>query len=95
MLILCTRYSASQRAKIGKYASIHGVAAAARHFSRKLQKQIGETTVRSIRNTFRKESKKRRYLGVDEPEDIETMPKKKGEERFYWVSNWMKNCSCI
>ena len=84
MLILCTRYFASQHAKIGKYASIHGVAAAARHFSRKLQKQIDEMTVRSIRNTFHEESKKHRYLGVDEPEDIETMPEKKGG---YWVSN--------
>ena len=73
--ILCTGHFASQHAKIGKYASIHGLAAAARHFSKKLQKQIGETTVRSIRNTFREESRKRRYLGVDE--DIETMPEKK------------------
>ena len=87
MLILCTRYSASQCAKIGKYVSIHGVAAAARHISRKLQKQIGEMTIQSIRNTFREESKKHRYLGMDEPEDIETMPEKKGGERFYWVSN--------
>lgn len=49
--------------------------AAARVFSRKLQKHISETTVRSIRDAFREESTKRRYLGVDE--DIETMPKKK------------------
>ena len=79
--------------KIGKYASIHGVAAAARHFSRKLQKQIGETTVRSIRNTFHEESRELRYLGTDE--DMETMPEKKEGERFYLVSNLMKNCSCI
>ena len=70
-----TRYSSSQRAKIGKYACIHGVPAAARVYSRKLQKHISETTVRSIRDAFREESTKQRYLGVDE--DIEIMPKKK------------------
>ena len=70
-----TRYSSSQRAKIGKYACIHGVPAAARVYSRKLQKHISETTARSIRDAFREESAKQRYLGVDE--DIETMPKKK------------------
>ena len=32
-----TRYSSSQRAKIGKYACIHGVPAAVRVYSRKLQ----------------------------------------------------------
>ena len=58
LTIRCTRYSASQRAKIGKYA----VTTAARLFSRKLQKQISETTVRSIRDAFHEESTKRRYL---------------------------------
>ena len=70
-----TRYSSSQHAKIGRYACIHGVTAAARVYSQKLQKHISETTVRSIRDSFREESTKRRHLDVDE--DIETMPKKK------------------
>ena len=48
---------------------------AARAYSQKLQRHISETTVRSIRDAFREESAKRRYLGVDE--DIKTMPKKK------------------
>ena len=79
--------------KVGKYASIHDVAAAAQYFSTKLQKQLGEITVRSIRITFRKHSRKLRYLGVDK--DIETMPKKMEGETFYLVSNLMKYCGCI
>ena len=43
-----TKFSAGLRAEIGKYSSYHGVAAASRHFSRKLSKRVSETTVRSI-----------------------------------------------
>ena len=47
------KYSAGLRAEIGKYASYQttdvGVAAASRHFSRKLSKGVSEMTLRSIR----------------------------------------------
>ena len=43
------QYSASVRAAMGKYASQHGVAAAARYFSSKLGENVSETTRRSIR----------------------------------------------
>ena len=39
------RYSASVRAEIGRYASRHGVAAAARYFSKKLDSYVSEATV--------------------------------------------------
>ena len=39
------RYSASVRAEIGRYASHHGVAAAARYFSKKLDSYVSEATV--------------------------------------------------
>ena len=38
-------YSAKVRAQIGKYSAHHGVAAAARFFSRKLNQCVSETTV--------------------------------------------------
>ena len=46
------RYSASVQAAVGKYASQHGVAAAARYFSSKLGENVSETTVRSIRSAY-------------------------------------------
>ena len=39
------QYSTSVRAEIGKYASHHGVAAAARYFSKKLNCRVSETTL--------------------------------------------------
>ena len=69
------RYSDTVRAEIGKYASQHGVAAAARHFSKKLDNCVSETTVRSIRNVYIEGLKRKRQ---DEEEgDIVTLPLKK------------------
>ena len=48
------QYSASVRAEIGKYASHHGVAAAAQYFSKKLNCRVSKTTVRSIRSSYTK-----------------------------------------
>ena len=47
------KYSPTVRAEIGKYAYHHGVAAAARFFSRRLDKKVSETTVRSIKSAYR------------------------------------------
>ena len=49
-LLILFSYTSSQRAKMGKYASLHGVTAAAQVFSRKLRKSVSESTVRSIRD---------------------------------------------
>ena len=45
-------YHPADRLKIAKYACDHGVAAAARFFSKKLKDTISESTVRSIRDSY-------------------------------------------
>ena len=62
------------RAEIGKYASYHGVAATSRYFSRKLKKKMSESTIRSIRDSFLREAKRKR---VEDIEEVTTLPKKK------------------
>ena len=68
------KYSACLRAEIGKYASHHGVAAASRHFSRKLSKGVNEMTVRSIRSAYQEGVKRKRPVEVDEEEDVVALP---------------------
>ena len=46
------RYSPGEATDIGRYTSQHGVAVAARFFSRKLKSTVGETTVRSIKAAY-------------------------------------------
>ena len=73
-----TKFSAGLRAEIGKYSSYHGVAAASRHFSRKLSKRVSETTVRSIRSAYLEGIKRKRPVELDEEdEDIVALPRKK------------------
>ena len=64
----CTfyRYSLKERAQIGRYASEHGVAAATKKFSRKLDVELSETTVRSIRDGYLEEVKRLRQAGETE-----------------------------
>lgn len=73
-------YSPTLRLEIGKYSSQHGVAAASRYFTRKLKKSVSVTTIRSIRDAYRKELKLRRKrtpdLGDVELESLD--PKKRG-----------------
>ena len=57
------RYSPRDRAAIGRYASQHGVAAAARFFSRKLKRTVRETTVRSIKTAYVREVQRKRSGG--------------------------------
>uniref|UniRef100_A0A0P6D7J8 RNA-directed DNA polymerase n=1 Tax=Daphnia magna TaxID=35525 RepID=A0A0P6D7J8_9CRUS len=45
-------FCASVREEIGKYAAVHGVPAAVRHFSDKLQFSVKESTVRKFRKIF-------------------------------------------
>ena len=60
-------YSPTVRSEIGKYTCQHGVVSAAQVFSQRLEKTVSETTVRSIRNVYREElRKKRRSAGNDE-----------------------------
>ena len=67
------RYSGEERAKIGKYANIHGAAAAARHFS---FSNIRESTVKSIKADYLQEMRRKRSNGNFE--DVKLLPKKAG-----------------
>ena len=53
-------YSPSMRSEIGKYACEHGVASTARVFTRRLEKRVSKTTIRSIRNAYQKELRMKR-----------------------------------
>ena len=46
------KYSPSVRLEIAEYACHHGVASAAKAFSHKLQQNISDSTVRSIRDAY-------------------------------------------
>ena len=59
-------YDPCIRAEIGKYASVHGVAAASRVYSKKLKQRVGPATVRSIMQAYIKELKKKRAAGVSQ-----------------------------
>ena len=54
---------------------IHGVSAATRLFSRKLNVKLSETTVRSIRDRYLEELKQRRRAGDDE--FVDSFPEKR------------------
>ena len=52
------RHSPRKRAKIGAYATKHGAATAAKHFSKQLGHSVKESTVKLIRNAYRDASNK-------------------------------------
>ena len=70
-----TKYSATQCSDIARYACQHGAAAAARYFSKKLAKQVSESTVKSIKKAYIEELRKRAW--TDEGEDVTSLPRKK------------------
>ena len=62
-------YHPADRLKIAKYACDHGVAAAARFFSKKLKDTISESTVRSIRDSYKRELKAGKRSRDDDSDD--------------------------
>ena len=70
-------YHPADRLKIAKYACDHGVAAAARFFSKKLKDTISESTVRSIRDSYKRELKAGKR-SRDDDSDEELSTKKRG-----------------
>ena len=52
------RYSTRKRAKIGAYATKHGAATAAKHFSKQLCHSVKESIVKLIRNAYKDASNK-------------------------------------
>lgn len=51
-------YDSAYRAKMARYAVDHGVAVAARHFSKSLQKNVNESTIRNMKKEFLRIRKK-------------------------------------
>lgn len=47
-------YDSAQGAKMARYAVDHGVAVAAKHFSKSLQKNVNESTIRNLKKEFLK-----------------------------------------
>ena len=74
------KYSPTVRAEIGKYACHHGVAAAARFFSRRLDKKVSETTVRSIKSAY-VELGVQQKRGAEDEGEITALPLKKRGRR--------------
>ena len=70
------RYSPSVRADIGRYASRHGVAAAARVFSRKLNHTINTSTILSIKKAYLEKNRT-----VEDSGDLSELPTKKWGRR--------------
>ena len=50
--LLLFRYSPKDRADMGRYASVNGLAAAAAHFSPKFRTKVSKSTLQSIRKDY-------------------------------------------
>ena len=73
------RYSPEVRARIGKYASSNGVAAAVRFYSRKFGENINESSLRYMRDTYLEEFRKNRDGSI-----VVLHEKKRGEASTSW-----------
>ena len=72
------RYSPRLRAEIRQYAIHHGVAAAARYFSKKSEQRLSETTVCSLRSAYVEGVNRKRPVELDEDDgNILYLPLKK------------------
>lgn len=68
-------YDNEQRMKIARYAIDNGPAKAARHFTTVLKRRVNESTVRSIRDSYKKQYK----LGQVDDATTTLTPKKRGK----------------
>ena len=68
----------NMRARIGKYASENGVAAAAGHFSRELDKSLNESTVRGLKKAHLAEVGHKRRAREDDLSVDKLNPAKRG-----------------
>ena len=69
-------YSPHKRTEIGQYASNHGIAAAARHFSKRLERTINESTVQSMKRDYL-EALRRKRPAQDQGDLTVLIPHKK------------------
>ena len=63
------RYTAKERAQIGKYAHLHGITATAKHFSRKMGVTVSKPTVQSILKSYVVGVRGKRALEDEDDED--------------------------
>ena len=70
------KYSPEERCRMGRYACDHGVAAAARYFTRQFHRNVSETTVRSIKKDYLTSLRQKRAASDDEG-DLSVLPQKK------------------
>ena len=68
-------YTAEERAVIGKFATENGVMAAKRRFSRQLEANINESTIRRFKEAYLKERTRKRE--ADEDDNVSELPEKK------------------
>ena len=68
------RLTPSDRAEIGRYACQHGIAAAARRYSREFQHSVNESTVRYMKKAYLKVRREKRTA---EDDDLRMLPPKK------------------
>ena len=55
---------------MGRYTSLHGVAAAARFFTRKYGQQVSETTLHSVKKAYLQEVTRKRAIEDDKTVDV-------------------------
>ena len=77
-VVIYYRYSSETRAEIGKHASVHGVTAAANLFSQRLGEKISLTTVRSIRDAYTTELRRKRKASDSDAVVLKLPEKKRG-----------------
>lgn len=68
--------SSTLQSTVGKYASQHGVAAAAQNISSKLEERVSKSIVHSIRSSCIESVKHKRALELDEEAEIVVLPLK-------------------
>ena len=69
------RYTPSERAEMGRYTSLHGVAAAARFLTGKFDHQVSETTLHSMKKAYLQEVTRKR--ANEDNENIDLLPHQK------------------
>lgn len=75
-------YDSAYRAKMARYAVDHGVAVAARHFSKSLQKNVNESTIRNMKKEFLRIKKK-------VVQNQQRLLKLNAGHRYYWENTTM------
>ena len=73
------KYSPEECLEIGHYASDHGTTAAARYFSRQLQRNVYESTVQYMKRDYISTLRQKRAASPDEGDHLTALlPKKRG-----------------